>query len=378
MKWMLTENSDNTSPVTKQSVVHVISCLLVDDGYAEIVCLVVKLELGAVDGSVILIERDVRLLGSVEHNDTVGVGGLNANDVAVLDRKREDAGTCRRIAVASLERGEYAVVFKLVGNDHSVRAEGIAERMTEGMAVVVIVTAVTAYSDASAKELVIKDLIVFKAADQVGIRVIELKALPPLELKYVLVLLHRPDGMVVGYHVTVLVRGLDKHIYVLCGVLAGILRADAVELCVIVLEILAVDAVVADVFVVILIARKKIEVHLGQIAVALRLLVGTDISLVARQHKELIVCHIVVRMGGAMVGDRKHGVSLRLVSRLELLGSQTSVRDSAVAMHICLELLFVFGYKYFNSHNFDLPVFIVIIIIDYVQYVNRNRHRTHW
>ena len=340
------------------------STLLVDDGYAEIICLVVELELGAVDGSVILIDLDVRFLGAVEHNDTFSIRGLNANGLAVLDRKREDAGTCRRIAVASLERGEYAVIFKLVRNDHSVRAEGIAKRMAEGILVMVVITAVTADSDAAAKELIIKHLVMLKSVDMIRIGVIELKALPALKLEDILIRLHRPYGMVVGNNVAVFGRGLDEHIEIIHRILTGLLRADAVELFGITLVVLAVDGIVAYVLVVVLIARKKVEVHLGQIAVALRLFVGTDISLVAREHKELIVCHIVVRIGITVVGDCKHGVSLRLVSLLELLGGQTSVRDSAVAMHISLELLFVFGYKYFNSHNFDLPVFIVIIIID--------------
>ena len=71
-----------------------LSALLVDDGYAEIICLVVKLELGAVDGSVILVDLEVRFLGAVEHNDTFSIRGLNANGLAVFDRKREDAGAC--------------------------------------------------------------------------------------------------------------------------------------------------------------------------------------------------------------------------------------------------------------------------------------------
>ena len=158
--------------------------------------------------------------------------------------------------------------------------------------------------------------------------------------------------MVVGNNVAVFGRGLDEHIYVLRGVLAGLLRTDTVELFVIVLEIFAVDAVVADVLVIILVAREKIEVNLGQIAVALCLLVGADLCLVAGEKEKFIIGQIVVRMGRAMVGDSQHLISRIFVRFLKLLGSQSAVRNSTVAMKICLELLFILGYKYFDSHNF--------------------------
>ena len=180
-----------------------------------------------------------------------------------------------------------------------------------------------------------------KAAYQIGIGVIKLKTLPALKLKYLFIGLHRPNRMVVGNNVTVFGRGLNEHVYVLCGILAGLLRTDTVELFVIVLEILAVDSVVADVLVIILVAREKIKVNLGQIAVALCLLVGADICFVAGEKEKFIIGQIVVRMGRAMVGDSKHLISRIFISFLKLLGSQSAVRDRAVAMKICLELFFI-------------------------------------
>ncbi len=58
-----------------------------------------KLELGAVDGSEVLIECDLSLLRAVEHNDTVCIRCLNAHGLAILDRKRKDTRSCRGVGL---------------------------------------------------------------------------------------------------------------------------------------------------------------------------------------------------------------------------------------------------------------------------------------
>jgi hypothetical protein len=222
--------------------------------------------------------------------------------------------------------------------------------MTEGVLVVVIVARVASNANTVAEKLVIKHLIVLKIVDEIGIRVVHLKAVPARELEDIVGVLHRPGGMIEGNEITVIGRGLDILVYVLHRILAGLLRAYAIEDRRIALVILAIDLVVANVFVIILLACKKRKVNLGQEAVALRLFVGTDIRLVARQKQKFVVGQIIVGAGEAMVGDSKHLISRIFISFLKLLGSQSAVRYRAVAMKICLELLFVFGYKYFNSH----------------------------
>ena len=180
-----------------------------------------------------------------------------------------------------------------------------------------------------------------KRVDEIGIRVIHLDAVPALKLEDVVGVLHRPGGVIVGNEITVIGRGLDELVYVLHRVLTRLLRANAIEDRGITLIIFAINLVVADVLIVILLARKKREVNLGLEAIGLSLFVRTDIRLVARQKQKFIIGQVVMRAGEAMVGDRKHLITRRLVSRLELLGSKSAVRDRAVAMHIALELLFI-------------------------------------
>jgi hypothetical protein len=213
--------------------------------------------------------------------------------------------------------------------------------MTEGVLVVVIVARVASNANTVAEKLVIKHLIVLKIVDEIGIRVVHLKAVPARELEDIVGVLHRPGGMIEGNEITVIGRGLDILVYVLHRILAGLLRTYAVENRGIALVILAVDLVVADVFVIVLLARKEREVNLGQETVALRLFVGADIRFITREKQKFIVGQIVVRAGEAMVGDRKNLIARVLISFLELLGSQSAVRDGTVAMKICLELFFI-------------------------------------
>ena len=147
--------------------------------------------------------------------------------------------------------------------------------------------------------------------------------------------------MVVGNDITVIGRGLDELVYVLHRVLTRLLRANAVEDRGIALIIFAINLVVANVFVIILLTREERKVNLGLETVGFTLYVRADIRLVACQKQKFIVGQIVMRAGEAMIGDRKHLITRRLVSRLELLGSKSAVRDRAVAMHIALELLFI-------------------------------------
>ena len=231
------------------------------------------------------------------------------------------------------------VIFQLVCHDHGEGAEGIVALVVERVLVVVVVGGVGKHLSATAQQLVIKIDIVLLPSDGIHAAAVgNFQAEEALVGQDALMTFLRPHGMVIGDDVAVFLGAADEIVHKLCGVLPLHQRSDFRNggLLLVGKKRAGLGVEVYDAGVV-GISGEEIQMHF---AAERSEGTVTDEGLIAGEHEKIRLGHVGEIVGGLMVGDAKHTVAVGLVGILQLLGGEVAVGVDAVAVKVCLKLLF--------------------------------------
>ena len=252
-------------------------------------------------------------------------------------------GTCRSVEVALFERVHDGAVFELIGFDHDKAAAAVPARMTLGEAVVVIVRRDAEYLIAAAEHFVVGVLVEFgESADDAAV-VVNFHGENALYRAVVVKVLLRPRGVVVAreeslfarllYHIAdvpVISLKVGSADVFLRGAQIGVIFAY-------VFRIETRDRRVVRVFGI------KADVRAGGVVPSSVVRHVVDVHFVARYRHEVFVVEVGVVDQDVVVGKRYYRIAVALIDLFELLDGVRSVGQHAVAVHIRLVKISVFG-----------------------------------